>query len=110
MTAPALLTEAEAAARIGVSPRTLRKLRADGKIRYVRPSPRKVYYTEGDCAEYLARQSCQDQPPCQSTDRPKARASTMISSSRGKGIMARLAARPGGMPNDLKLISGGKSH
>jgi excisionase family DNA binding protein len=110
VTAPHLLTEAEAAARLGISPRTLRKIRTDGEIRYVRPSPRKVYYTEGDCAEYLARQTRQETQPCPSINPPKARASTSISSGKGKGIMARLAARPGGMPNGLKLISGGKSH
>ena len=66
----ALLTEQEAAEKIGLSARTLRALRSAGKIRYVRPSPRKVYYKPED----------------------------------------RLAARPGGMPKGLKLISGGKSH
>jgi len=52
MTAPALITEAEAAAMIGLSPRTLRALRSAGKIRYVRPSPRKVFYKPEDVAEY----------------------------------------------------------
>ena len=48
MTVPALLTEAEAAAQIGVAARTLRALRARGEIRYVRPSPRKIYYRAED--------------------------------------------------------------
>lgn len=44
MTTYELLTEREAAAVLHVSARTLRDLRSRGMIRYVRPSPRKVFY------------------------------------------------------------------
>jgi hypothetical protein len=109
MSAPILLTEAEAARLIHVSPRTLRALRSRGEIRYVRPSPRKVFYTAEDCAEFIASRTRQDDPVCPSTSPRKARASTTTSNGAGSAIMDRLAARPGGMPNGLKLISGGKS-
>lgn len=59
---PELWTEAEAAKALHVSPRTLRGLRASGKIRYVRPSPRKVFYTPEDCADYLRAQARIDAP------------------------------------------------
>lgn len=106
----ALLTEQEAAEKIGLSARTLRALRSAGKIRYVRPSPRKVYYKPEDVAEYIERATCQDEPACPSINPRKATASNTTSSGKGSGIMDRLAARPGGMPKGLKLISGGKSH
>ena len=105
----ALLTEEQAAAEIGVSPRTLRALRSAGKIRYVRPSPRVIRYKPEDVAEYIDRVTCQDNPPGASIAPPKARATTSISSGRGSGIMDRLAARPNGMPKGLKLITGGRS-
>lgn len=103
-----LLPEAEAAEALGVSQRTLRNLRKAGIIHYVRPSPRKVYYTPEDVAEYIDRQRRMECPPCPSTSPRKARTGTMTSKSEGNGIMAQLAARPNGMPSALKLISGGK--
>jgi len=109
MSAPALLTEAEAAEQLGIAPRTLRALRSAGKIRYVRPSPRKIYYKPEDVAEYLDRVTCQDDEACPSIAPPKARVTTSTSNGRGSAIMDRLAARPSGMPNGLKLITGGKS-
>lgn len=54
---PDLLTEAEAASLLHVSERTLRTIRAQGKIRYIRPSPRKVAYDRADLAAYLAEQA-----------------------------------------------------
>ena len=105
----ALLTENEAAEQIGVAPRTLRALRSAGKIRYVRPSPRKIYYKPEDVAEYIERVTCQDNPPCPSTNPRKARPSSSITGGKVIGIMDRLAARPNGMPRDLRQTTGGKS-
>jgi hypothetical protein len=108
MTAPHLITEAEAAALIRVSPRTLRDLRSRGMIRYIRPSPRKVFYTAEDCAEYLAKQTRQDTAPCQSTNPPKARTGNTTSSTKVVAITAQLAARQSGMHNGSKPKCGGK--
>jgi len=48
------LTPAEAAATLGVSTRTLDRLRAAGRIGYVRVgAQRRVYYTRRDVAEYV---------------------------------------------------------
>lgn len=52
-----MLTELEAAVRLGVSHRTMRRIREEGRIGYTRigagerPS---VHYTEDDIADYLA--------------------------------------------------------
>ena len=104
-----LHTEPEAAALLHISPRTLRALRSEGKIRYVRLTPRRIGYTPQQIADYIAESSQQDAPPCPSTNPRKAVSGNTISNGRGSGIMDRLAARPGGMPKGLKLISGGKS-
>ena len=103
-----LITEAEAAEALKVSTRTLRNLRKAGIIPYVRPSPRKVFYTAEDVATYIERQRRQECPPCPSTNQKAARTGIMTSKSQGSGIMAQLAARPNGMPSALKLIAGGK--
>ena len=89
MSAPALLTEAEAAEQLRLSERTLRGLRSAGKIRYVRQSPRKIGYTPDDLAEYIAKQTRQDEPPCRSTNPRKAASGTTTSSSKVVGITAR---------------------
>ena len=109
MNAPELISEDEAARRLLISPRTLRDLRAKGKIRYVRPSPRVVGYRPEDLAEYMERQAQQDQPLCPSTNRKRQKASTSTTGGKAAGIMDRLAVRPGGMPKGLRLITGGKS-
>jgi hypothetical protein len=109
VTAPELIPEDEAARRLLISPRTLRDLRAKGKIRYVRPSPRVVGYRPEDLTEYLENQARQEEPPCPSISPAKAVGGSTTSNGKASGIMDRLAARPGGMPKGLKLISGGKS-
>ena len=106
---PALLSEQEAAAVLRMSQRTLRSLRDNGKIRYIRTSRRKIHYTPEDIADYIARQARQEDAPCPSIAPRKARASTMTSSGAAPDILDRLAARPGGMPKGMKLIYGGKS-
>lgn len=108
MTAPALLTEAEAAEQIGVKPRTLRALRSQGKIRYVRPSPRKIFYKIEDVAEYLERHTCQDEPPCPHTNPRKAASTNSTSGSKVIGITARRAALRNGTRTDSKPTSDGR--
>lgn len=49
----ALLTPAEAAARIGVCVKTLRKFREHGLIPYVAVTDRKIMYRPQDCEAYL---------------------------------------------------------
>ncbi len=105
---PHLITEAEAAALIRVSPRTLRNLRSRGMIRYIRPSPRKVFYTAEDCAEYLAKQTRQDTAPCQSTNPPKARSGNTTSSTKVVAFTVLQAALQSGTPNGSKPRNGAK--
>ncbi|AOR76297.1 helix-turn-helix domain-containing protein [Novosphingobium resinovorum] len=50
----ALLTEAEAAERLRLAPRTLRELRSKGKITYVKLTARNIAYRPEDCDEYVA--------------------------------------------------------
>lgn len=53
MSGPPLLTEEQAAERLLVSPRTLRKLRQKGAIRYVNTVGRKVAYRPEDCDAFV---------------------------------------------------------
>jgi hypothetical protein len=53
----ALLTHDEAAARIRVCAKTLRRIRQKGLIRYVAVTERKIFYRPEDCDAYLA--SCE---------------------------------------------------
>lgn len=53
MNAPFLLTEEEAAKQLLVHPRTLRKLRQAGEIRYVALAGRKIAYRPEDCLAYV---------------------------------------------------------
>lgn len=62
MTNPILLTEAEAAAALRLSARTLRKARADGQLRYVLIG-RAVRYTMADLESFVENLR-QVQPPC----------------------------------------------
>ena len=62
MTAPALLTEAEAAEALRVCPRTLRKARHDGRLSYVLIG-RAVRYTMSDLESFIEA-SRQDTRPC----------------------------------------------
>ncbi|WP_100867069.1 helix-turn-helix domain-containing protein [Novosphingobium kunmingense] len=54
MTAPQLLTEAEAASRLRLCPRTLRKARQDGELSWVQFG-RKVLYSETDLAAFIEK-------------------------------------------------------
>lgn len=74
MTAPALLTETEAAEALRVCPRTLRKARQEGKLSYVLIG-RAVRYTADDLQGFIEA-SRQDRQPCQTTRRTNARRNT----------------------------------
>jgi excisionase family DNA binding protein len=63
VTAPALLTEIEAAEALRVCPRTLRKARQEGKLSYVLIG-RAVRYTADDLQGFIEA-SRQDRQPCQ---------------------------------------------
>lgn len=52
MTRQLLLTETEAAQRLSLSPRTLRKARSEGKLRYVLIG-RAVRYTDDDLTTFI---------------------------------------------------------
>ena len=61
MTAPTLLTEAEAAQALRVCSRTLRKARKDGRLAYVLIG-RAVRYTHGDLERFIESLRQQDDP------------------------------------------------
>ena len=67
MTAPALLTEPEAAEALRVCTRTLRKARQDGKLSYVLIG-RSVRYTMDDLQSFIEA-SRQDAQPCEKPTR-----------------------------------------
>lgn len=48
-----LLTAEQAAARLGMCERTLRKLRQKGEISYIALTDRKFAYAQDDCASLL---------------------------------------------------------
>lgn len=79
MSAPALLTEPEAAEALKVCTRTLRKARNDGRLTYVLIG-RAVRYTMSDLESFIEA-SRQDAPPCpQHQPRPtrKAKAGVVV--------------------------------
>ncbi|HEX8402275.1 MAG TPA: helix-turn-helix domain-containing protein [Allosphingosinicella sp.] len=65
-----LLDSEQAAAAIGVSVRTLRKLRKDGLISYVATTDRLVMYRPEDCAEFIASRLRRNEP-CQKPAKPR---------------------------------------
>ena len=87
MTAPALLTEAEAAEALRISPRTLREIRRRGGIRYVRSSPRTILYDPEDIAAYVNQAKCQDVAPSASGRSAK------MAAARNRGNVVRFTQR-----------------
>ncbi|MCA8889643.1 MAG: helix-turn-helix domain-containing protein [Parvularculaceae bacterium] len=86
---PQLLTEREAAARLGVSLSTLQRLRRIGQVAFIKIG-RLVKYREEHLAEYLEASTC---------PRSNVSANSEISGSR-KGEIRRTGAAPG---STLKL-------
>lgn len=68
MTAPALLTENEAAEALRLCTRTLRKARQEGRLTYVLIG-RAVRYTMSDLEQFIDN-SRQDNPPMHTRQRP----------------------------------------
>jgi hypothetical protein len=62
MTAPALLTETEAAKQLRISARTLRSYRRRGLIRYVAIGVRKIMYRPEDCDEFVESRVTREEP------------------------------------------------
>lgn len=60
MTDPLLLTEEQAAERLLMHPRTLRKLRQQGRIRYVALTGRMIRYRLDDCLAFIESHSKQE--------------------------------------------------
>lgn len=71
MTTPLLAPE-EAADRISVCTKTLRRLRAQGLIRYVAVTERKIMYRPEDCDAFLESR-VRMEPPSEPTRRRSAR-------------------------------------
>lgn len=72
MTSPLLLSEEEAAARLLVCPRTLRRLRMAGEIRYVALAGRRIAYRLEDCLAYIESR-LKLETPSQAIPRPRNR-------------------------------------
>lgn len=67
------MTEEQAAERLLMHPRTLRKLRQEGQIRYVRITSRKIGYRPEDCAAFAERR-CRLEIPVETAPLPRGRA------------------------------------
>ena len=62
MTDALLWTSAEAAERLRICEKSLRKARQQGLIRYVAMGARGIMYRPEDCAEYVASRTRRDEP------------------------------------------------
>jgi excisionase family DNA binding protein len=95
-----LLTADQAAARLNISERTLRKLRQSGEIAYIALTDRLFRYTE-DCDEYVAsRRRINNSPPTGKViiRRPGSRSV----SGTSPGFMELYGARKGRVRKPLK--------
>ena len=88
MTLPLLLTEDDAARLLLMHPRTLRKLRQAGEIRYVALAGRKIAYRPEDCHAYIESNLRLAEP----APRPRARRSV---ANRHVGNIVPFTARQG---------------
>lgn len=84
-----LLTSIEAAERLRICERTLRKARQRGEIAYIAVSDRRVAYTVEDCDAYIESRRRRDEK-CPSTKTLGRRIGNTTSSTRSGGFMARL--------------------
>lgn len=78
MSGPVLLTPDEAAKRLHISDKTLRRIRQQGHIRYVALTERKIRYRPEDCDAYVASRIREDEQ-CQFTKRQNQRTGSMTS-------------------------------
>jgi excisionase family DNA binding protein len=89
-----LLTADQAAARLNISERTLRKLRQTGEIAYIALTDRLFRYTIEDCDEYIASRRRTDAPPPTKNAVIRRPGSRTVSGT-GPGFMALYGARKG---------------
>jgi excisionase family DNA binding protein len=89
MSEPLLLTEEQAAARLLMHPRTLRKLRHEGAIRYVALTGRKIAYREDDCTAFIENRTRQEEP------RPPRSPRGRVAGNRRGGNILPFSARQG---------------
>src|SRR5438309_320167 len=68
---PRLLTEAEAAAYLGIKPRTLARMRLAGKIQCVRTSERHVRYLEQHLSAFIVARAGGSIPPDALAPKPR---------------------------------------
>jgi hypothetical protein len=80
---PDLLSEADAARRLGLSVEQLRRLRYRGAIGYRRLTGKKVAYTEHDLAEYVEQARCEPSTAPADTGSSSDRTETPTSSPGG---------------------------
>ncbi|WP_413714853.1 helix-turn-helix domain-containing protein [Sphingobium sp. B2D3C] len=92
MTKDLLLTPAQAAARLHISDKTLRRLRQQGHIRYVAITERKIRYRPEDCDAYVASR-VRENEQCQSTSRKTRRSTSTTSNIVAADFMARRAKK-----------------
>lgn len=88
-----LLTPDEAAARLKMSERTLRELRKQGRIRYIQPTPRKIFYDPADCDAFLASCRRLDDRPAEQQPQQPARGATR---RRKAGVIVPFSKRMAG--------------
>lgn len=81
-----LLTEAEAASRLRMSPRSLRDLRQQGRIRYVAITARKIVYREDDLDEYVEASIRVEQPAVEVKPQGKRRRQSISATPSGKVV------------------------
>lgn len=90
MSEPLLLTEEQAAERLLMTTRTLRKLRMAGKIRYVALTDRRIAYKLEDCLAYIESRLRQEIAPPEKPRRARAvgnrRSGNILTFSARQGI------------------------
>ena len=90
MSEPLLLTEEQAAERLLLTPRTLRKLRMAGQIRYVALTDRRIAYKPEDCIAYIESRMRQEEPA-----HPEKRRTGRAVGNRRAGNILTFSARQG---------------
>lgn len=89
--ATVLLTAEQAAARLGMCERTLRRLRQRGEIGYVAVTESRYRYTEEDCEAYIESRRRREEPPRSTKIAQRRISSTAMSATTSEGFMARRA-------------------
>ena len=92
-----LLTPLEAAARLHVSDKTLRRLRQQGLIRYVAITERKIRYRPEDCDAYI-QSRVREEDQCQFTSRQTRQSTSTTSNIVAADFTARRARKRSALP------------